>query len=59
MLSDATFDLLVKLQGLGPTRAQQCLQLREEAGGKVTGSWLRNIGRARPIQECLFSMVRV
>ena len=30
---------------MGPTRAQQFLKLGEEAGGKVTGSWLRNIGR--------------
>ena len=44
MLSEATFDQLVELSGVGPTRAQKCLQLREEAGGKVTGSWLRNIG---------------
>ena len=29
---------------MGPTRAQQFLQLREKAGGEVTGSWLCNIG---------------
>ena len=29
---------------MGPTRAQQFLELREEAGGEVTGSWLCNIG---------------
>ena len=29
---------------MGPTRAQLFLQLREEAGGDVTGSWLCNIG---------------
>ena len=44
MLSEATFDQLVELPGLGSTRAQQFLQLREEAGGEVTGSsWLCNI----------------
>ena len=43
MLSEATFDQLVELPGVGPTRAQQFLQLREEAGGEVTGSWLCNI----------------
>ena len=31
---------------MGPTRAQQLLQLREEAGGEVTWSWLCNIGGA-------------
>ena len=44
MLSEATFDQLVELPGVGQTRAQQFLQLREEAGGEVTGSWLCNIG---------------
>ena len=44
MLSEATFDQLVELPGVGPTRAQQFLQLREEAGGEVIGSWLCNIG---------------
>ena len=44
MLSEATFDQLVELPGVGPTRAQQFLELREEAGGEVTGSWLCNIG---------------
>ena len=44
MLSEATFDQLVELPWVGPARAQQCFQLREEAGGKVTGSWLLNIG---------------
>ena len=44
MLSEATFDQLVELPGVGPTRAQQFLKLREEAGGEVTGSWLCNIG---------------
>ena len=36
-------DPLVKLPGVGPTRAYQFLQSREEAGGKVTGSLLHNI----------------
>ena len=44
MLSEATFDQLIELTGVGPTRAQQFLELREEAGGEVTGSWLCNIG---------------
>ena len=44
MLSEATFDQLVELPGVGPTRVQQFLKLREEAGGEVTGSWLCNIG---------------
>ena len=44
VLSEATFDQLVELPGVGPTRAQQFLQLREEADGEVTGSWLCNIG---------------
>ena len=44
MLSEATFDQLVELPGVGPTRAQQFLELREEAGAEVTGSWLCNIG---------------
>ena len=44
MLSEATFDQLVELPGVGQTRAQQFLQLREEAGGEVAGSWLCNIG---------------
>ena len=44
MLSETTFDQLVELPRVGPTRAQQFLQLREEAGGEVTGSWLCNIG---------------
>ena len=44
MLSEATFDQLVEFPGVGPTRAQQFLELREEAGGEVTGSWLCNIG---------------
>ena len=35
MLSEATFDLLVELPGVGPTRVQQFLQLREEAEGEV------------------------
>ena len=43
-LSEATFDQLVELPGVGPTRAQQFLKLREETGGEVTGSWLCNIG---------------
>ena len=30
MLSETTFDQLVELPGVGPTRAQQFLQLREE-----------------------------
>ena len=29
---------------MSPTRAQQFLELREEVGGEVTGSWLCNIG---------------
>ena len=44
MLSDATFDELVEFLGVGLTRAQQFLQLMEEAGGEITGSWLCNIG---------------
>ena len=44
MLSEATFDHLVELPGMGPTRAQQFLKLREEAGGEVTGSCRCNIG---------------
>ena len=44
VLSEATFDQLVELPGVGPTRAQQFLQLREEAGGEVMGSCLCNIG---------------
>ena len=44
MLSEATSDQLIELPVVGPTRAQQFLQLREEAGGKVAGSWLRNVG---------------
>ena len=44
VLSEVTLDQLVELLGVGPTRAQQFLQLREEAGGEVTGSWLCNIG---------------
>ena len=44
MLSEATFDQLVELSGVGPTRAHQFLELREEAGWEVTGSWLCNIG---------------
>ena len=43
MLSEATFDQLIELLGVDPTRVQQFAQLREEAGGKVTGSLLRNI----------------
>ena len=39
MLSEATFDQLVELPGVGSTRAQQFLELREEAGGEVTGKW--------------------
>ena len=33
MLSEATFDQLLELPGVGPTRTQQFLQLMEEAGG--------------------------
>ena len=44
MLSEATFDQLIELPGMGPTRAQQFLKLREEAGGEVTGSSRCNIG---------------
>ena len=44
MLSEATFDQLVELTGVGPTRSQQFLQLREEAEWEVTGSLLCNIG---------------
>ena len=51
MLSEATFDQLVELPGVGPTRADTFLQLREEARGEVTGSWL--------IHEKLFSRVRM
>ena len=40
MLSEATFDQLLELPGVGPTRTQQFLQLR----GKVTGYLLHNIG---------------
>ena len=47
MLSEATFDQLVELPGVGPTRAQQFLQLREEAEGEVMGSWLCNIVGSR------------
>ena len=36
MLSEASFDQLVELPGMGPTRAHQFLQLKEEAGGEVT-----------------------
>ena len=43
MLSEATFDQLVELPGVGPTRAHTFVQLREEAGGEVTGYWLCNI----------------
>ena len=45
MLSEATFGQLVELPGVGPIRAQQIIQLREKAGGEVTGSCLCNIGR--------------
>ena len=38
MLSEATFDQLIELPGVSGTRAQQFSQLREEAGGEVTGS---------------------
>ena len=44
VLAEAIFDQLVEFPGVGPTRAQQYLQLREEAGGTVMGSLLRNIG---------------
>ena len=57
MLSEATFDQLVEFPGVGPTMAQQFLQLMEEARGEVTGSWLCNIGGSRlegPIQENCF-----
>ena len=37
VLSEATFDRLVELPGVGPTRAHQFLKLREEAGGKLRG----------------------
>ena len=40
LLSEATFDQLVELPVVGPTRAQQFLELREEVGGEVTG-WLQ------------------
>ena len=44
VLSEATFDQLVELPRVGPTRARHFLKLREETGGEVTGSWLCNIG---------------
>ena len=44
MLFETIFDNLLEFPGVGPARAQQFLHLREEAGGKVMGSWLRNIG---------------
>ena len=44
MLSEVTFDQLVELPGVGPTRVLQFLELKEEAGGEVTESWLCNIG---------------
>ena len=63
VLSEATFDQLVELPGVGPTRAQQLLQLREEAAGELRGLGYVTlgecIGRASPIQEKLFSRVMV
>ena len=63
MLSEATFDQLVELPGVGPTRAQQFLQLREEAGGKLQGLGYATLGeyiwRVWPIHEQFISMVRV
>ena len=42
LLSEATFDQLVELPVVGPTRAQQFLELREEVGGKLRGGSKRH-----------------
>ena len=44
MLSEATFDQLVELPGVGPTRVQQFLQSREEEGGKLQGLCYTTLG---------------
>ena len=46
MLSEATFDQLVELLGVGQTWALQFLQLREEAGGSLgsTQHWWSRLG---------------
>ena len=54
VLSEATFDQIVELPGVGPTRARQFFELMEDTGGRYMvfatqhwGSRLGGVGRLR------------